>query len=119
MAEQQGGSSNYAAKIKNIETKLRHANEKMEEMKKQRNTLTAKIAGEADHVLKAKMTEQKTSIAGGIQKQQKDIDEAKAAMKKIEAEQQEQIKDVVKGVVLSEDTEQKAETEGAVADAKK
>ena len=56
----QGGSSNYAAKIKNIETKLldarekvRHANEKMQELKKQRNTLTAKIAGEADHILNA------------------------------------------------------------------
>lgn len=127
MSDQQGGTANYAAKIKNIETKLldakekvRHAKEQMEESKNKQNTLMSKMAAETDNVLKAKMDKEIKGLTGAIKQHQTVIDTATVDMKKIDAEQKEQIKEVVQGVVLSEGgATTAAENEGAAAAAQK
>lgn len=127
MAEQQGGTANYAAKIRNIETKLldsrekvRHATGDMKTMKEKKTQLLQKMSSETDNVLKVKMQNEVKGLSGSITQKEKVIRDAKAAMKKIEAEQKEQIKDVVQGVVLSEDNgTTKAENEEDFATAQK
>jgi len=110
MAEQQGGTANYAQKIKHIEERLlrakrnvRNAKTKVEELSSQKQTLLSKSASEVDSVVKAQMQKQIQALDGAIGEKETEAKKALEDMQKIAKEQQAQIKSVVEDVVLSQD----------------
>jgi hypothetical protein len=111
MAEVNGGTANYAQKIKQIEERLlsakrkvRQAKTKVEELTSQKQTLMSKSAAESDSLVKAKMQNQIKGLDGAIAEKEQVAKDALKEMDKIAKEQQAQIKSVVDDVVLSQDT---------------
>jgi len=126
-AEQSGQSANYAAKIKNIETslldakeKVRVATEKKGKLEKEKLALSTKLSAEKDSVQQVKLKKKITALEGAMKMQDSIIKTSKEKLDSESKAQNKEIASVVKGVVLQEDDgEAKATKELEVATAQK